>query len=212
MVIDQRRCIGCHSCTVACRTWNKLPLDIVYNPVVTEGAQGTWPNVHKSWQPLLCMHCENPECVPCCPSGASQQDEDGTVWVDPKKCLSCKVCVNACPYGCLLYTSGLRQAVDGAAPEDAFALASQAFAARAAALQERAAGVEQRLARAFAFVEASFGDAQEMVVFTTELTSRTSSARYIAQYGSQSYFAHNQDMILSDRQRELRRRVEDLDV
>ena len=99
MVIDQRRCIGCHSCTVACRTWNKLPLDIVYNPVVTEGAQGTWPNVHKSWQPLLCMHCENPECVPCCPSGASQQDEDGTVWVDPKKCLSCKVCVNACPYG-----------------------------------------------------------------------------------------------------------------
>ena len=40
MVIDQRRCIGCHSCTVACRTWNKLPLDIVYNPVVTEGAQG----------------------------------------------------------------------------------------------------------------------------------------------------------------------------
>ena len=86
------------------------------------------------------------------------------------------------------------------------------FAARAAALQERAAGVEQRLARAFAFVEASFGDAQEMVVFTTELTSRTSSARYIAQDGSQSYFAHNHDMILSDRQRELRRRVEDLDV
>ena len=40
MVIDQRRCIGCHSCTVACRTWNKLPLDIVYNPVVSEGVQG----------------------------------------------------------------------------------------------------------------------------------------------------------------------------
>ena len=99
MVIDQRRCIGCHSCTVACRTWNKLPLDIVYNPVVTEGAQGTWPNVHKTWTPTLCMHCENPPCVPCCPSGASQQDDDGTVWVDPKKCLSCKVCVNACPYG-----------------------------------------------------------------------------------------------------------------
>ena len=108
--------------------------------------------------------------------------------------------------------AALRQAVDGAAPQDAFALASQAFAARAAALQARAADVEQRLARAFAFVEAAFGDAQEMVVFTTELTSRTSSARYIAQYGSESYFAHNQDMILSDRQRELRRRVEDLDV
>ena len=40
MVIDQRRCIGCHSCTVACRTWNDLPIDIVYNPVVTEGVKG----------------------------------------------------------------------------------------------------------------------------------------------------------------------------
>ena len=99
MVIDQRRCIGCHSCTVACRTWNELPLDIVYNPVVTEGAQGKWPYVHKSWTPLLCMHCANPECVPCCPTGASQQDDDGTVWVDSKKCMACKVCVNACPYG-----------------------------------------------------------------------------------------------------------------
>ena len=43
MVIDQSRCIGCHSCTVACRTWNDLPLDIIYNPVVTEGAQGNGP-------------------------------------------------------------------------------------------------------------------------------------------------------------------------
>lgn len=99
MVIDQRRCIGCHSCTVACRTWNDLPIDIVYNPVVTEGVQGTWPNVHREWMPLLCMHCEHPACVPCCPTGASQQDEDGTVWIDYKKCMACKVCVNACPYG-----------------------------------------------------------------------------------------------------------------
>ena len=99
MVIDKRRCIGCQSCTVACRTWNDLPLDIVYNPVVTEGTQGTWPNVHRDWTPLLCMHCANPECVPCCPTGASQQDEDGTVWIDSKKCMACKVCVNACPYG-----------------------------------------------------------------------------------------------------------------
>ena len=99
MVIDQRRCIGCHSCTVACRTWNDLPLDIIYNPVVTEGAQGKWPHVHRTYTPTLCMHCANPECVPCCPTGASQQDDDGVVWVDSKKCMACKVCVNPCPYG-----------------------------------------------------------------------------------------------------------------
>jgi len=99
MVIDQRRCIGCHSCTVACRTWNELPLDIVYNPVVTEGIKGEWPNVHRNWVPTLCMHCEKPACVPVCPTGASQQDEDGTVWIDYDKCMACLACVNACPYG-----------------------------------------------------------------------------------------------------------------
>ena len=99
MAIDQRRCIGCHSCSVACRTWNDLPMDIIYNPVLGGVAEGTWPNVHRNYLPTLCMHCKNPECVPCCPTGASQQDEDGVVWVDSKICMGCKVCVNACPYG-----------------------------------------------------------------------------------------------------------------
>ena len=99
MAIDQRRCIGCHSCSVACRTWNELPLDIIYNPVLGGVCEGTWPNVHRNYLPTLCMHCKNPECVPCCPTGASQQDEDGVVWVDTKICMGCKVCVNACPYG-----------------------------------------------------------------------------------------------------------------
>ena len=99
MVMDQRRCIGCQSCTVACRTWNDLPLDIMFNPVVSEGVQGVFPNVHASYTPLICMHCENPPCTICCPTNASQQDEDGIVWVDSTKCMGCKVCVNACPYG-----------------------------------------------------------------------------------------------------------------
>ena len=99
MVIDKRRCIGCHSCTVACRTWNKLPIDIIYKPVLCVGVKGSWPNVHREWTPMLCQHCAKPACVPACPTGASIQDEDGTVWVDYKKCMACKVCVNACPYG-----------------------------------------------------------------------------------------------------------------
>ena len=89
MVIDKRRCIGCHSCTVACRTWNKLPIDIIYNPVLTEGVKGTWPNVHREWTPMLCQHCAKPACVTACPTGASIQDDDGTVWVDYKTCMAC---------------------------------------------------------------------------------------------------------------------------
>jgi len=99
MVMDQRRCIGCQSCTVACRTWNDLPMDIIYNPVVTEGVQGVWPHVHLNYTPLICMHCEKEPCTRCCPTGASQKDADGTVWIDYTKCMGCKACVQACPYG-----------------------------------------------------------------------------------------------------------------
>lgn len=101
---------------------------------------------------------------------------------------------------------------DNKTPTQCYDLLSQRFSSKAEALQARVVGIEERLARAFVFIEKAFGDNQEMVVFTTELTSRASSARYLAQYGSESYFFHNADMILSERQRELRRRVEDLDI
>lgn len=99
MVIDTRICVGCHSCTVACRTHNELDVDIIYNPVMTLGPTGQYPNVHLSHLPLLCMHCANPPCTNCCPTGASQQREDGIVFIDQNKCVSCKTCVMSCPYG-----------------------------------------------------------------------------------------------------------------
>lgn len=64
---------GCQSCTVACRTWNDLPLDIIYNPVYTEGVKGTFPEVYRTWTPTQCMHCANPECVPCCPTAPASR-------------------------------------------------------------------------------------------------------------------------------------------
>lgn len=93
----------------------------------------------------------------------------------------------------------------------AFGRVAAAFAAQAD-LDAAAAAAEARLAAAFAFLEEAFGDAQELLVFVTELTQRTPSARFIAQFGSPSYYAHNQQMILSDRQRRLRELVEELDV
>ncbi len=99
IVLDTRRCIGCHSCTVTCKVNNNLPLDMIYNPVTTIGPIGVFPDLHMSYLPLLCMHCGNPPCVECCPTGASQQRADGIVWVDETKCVGCKACVMACPYG-----------------------------------------------------------------------------------------------------------------
>jgi len=98
MVLDTRRCVGCQSCTVACKINNQLPVDMIYNPVTTVGPVGVYPNLHMTHIPLLCMHCDNPPCVSCCPTGASQQREDGIVWVDEKHCIGCKACVMACPY------------------------------------------------------------------------------------------------------------------
>ncbi|TGE39927.1 4Fe-4S dicluster domain-containing protein [Desulfosporosinus fructosivorans] len=99
MVIDTRSCIGCQSCTVACKVHNNLPVDMIYNPVTTVGPTGVYPNLHMAHIPLLCMHCENAPCVNACPTGASQRRDDGIVWVDESKCVGCKSCVMACPYG-----------------------------------------------------------------------------------------------------------------
>jgi len=99
IVMDTRRCIGCHSCSVACKVHNELPTDMVYNPVVQDGPHGTFPNLHSRFLPLLCMHCDNSPCVDACPTGASVQREDGIVHVEDKKCVGCLSCVMACPYG-----------------------------------------------------------------------------------------------------------------
>lgn len=99
MVLDTRRCIGCHSCTVACKVNNELPVDMIYNPVTTVGPTGVFPHLHMVHVPLLCMHCDNPPCVDACPTKASQRRDDGIVFVDDNKCVGCKACVLACPYG-----------------------------------------------------------------------------------------------------------------
>jgi Fe-S-cluster-containing dehydrogenase component len=99
MVMDTRSCIGCQSCTVACKINNELPLDILFNPVFTDGPKGNFPHVQRTDIPVLCMHCEEPPCVHACPTGASIQSENGIVFVEDKKCVGCKACVMACPYG-----------------------------------------------------------------------------------------------------------------
>jgi len=99
MVFDTRLCVGCHSCTVACRVNNELPLDMIYNPVTTVGPNGVYPNLSMTHLPLICMHCDNPPCVDACPTGASKRRDDGIVFVEDKKCVGCLACVMACPYG-----------------------------------------------------------------------------------------------------------------
>ncbi len=113
MVIDIRKCIGCQSCTIGCVAENKLPPGVVYRPVVTQEF-GRYPNVRIEFLPRPCMHCENPSCVPVCPVRATWKRADGIVVIDYDKCIGCRSCLNACPYGSRTSDFG-RYYSDGAA-------------------------------------------------------------------------------------------------
>ncbi|WFE75321.1 4Fe-4S dicluster domain-containing protein [Roseinatronobacter sp. S2] len=104
MVIDLDKCTGCQACTTACAMENNtLPgenwQDVLYY------SEGTYPTAKLTWLPRPCMQCENPSCVAVCPTKATYKDMDagGIVFVDWNKCIGCKYCMIACPYGVRFY-------------------------------------------------------------------------------------------------------------
>jgi len=98
MVIDTRRCIGCHACTIACKAEYDVPLGS-NRSWVEYVEKGDYPNVSRNYLPRLCNHCSTPNCVSVCPTGATyRREEDGIVAVDPEICIGCKYCIQACPY------------------------------------------------------------------------------------------------------------------
>ena len=106
MAIDLRRCVNCKACTVACKLENKTPPGVTYNPVIEEEI-GEYPYVKRNWFPKPCFHCENPPCTTVCPVTATyKRPEDGIVVVDYKKCIGCRYCITACPYGARSFDFG----------------------------------------------------------------------------------------------------------
>lgn len=98
MVIDTRRCSGCHACSVSCKTEFGLILGGA-RAWVEYVDSGTFPEGRRDFVPRLCNHCSEPPCVPVCPVDATtKREEDGIVVVDQDKCIGCRSCVMACPY------------------------------------------------------------------------------------------------------------------
>lgn len=118
LVIDLDICVGCHACAVACKEWNdggqfgplpdehaygKQPLGVWFNrvhsyEVAKEGERAS--NAMTIHFPRSCLHCETPDCVTVCPTGASyKRADDGIVLVDENKCIGCQLCAWACAYG-----------------------------------------------------------------------------------------------------------------
>jgi Fe-S-cluster-containing dehydrogenase component/formate-dependent nitrite reductase membrane component NrfD len=96
-LIDNRKCIGCHACSTACKAENQVPLG-VNRTWVKYVEKGTFPDVRRVFQVTRCNHCANPPCVRICPVAAMYQRADGIVDFDPNVCIGCKACLQACPY------------------------------------------------------------------------------------------------------------------
>jgi phenylacetyl-CoA:acceptor oxidoreductase 27-kDa subunit len=97
MVIDLKRCIGCYSCTIACKQEHFLPPGMFWNRLLI-GEAGQYPAVAKQIYPVSCNHCKEAICVKVCPTRATTKRKDGIVVVDADKCVGCRYCVVACPY------------------------------------------------------------------------------------------------------------------
>lgn len=98
MIHDERRCIGCQACSVACRSENGVPESVTRLQVRIQGPGGEAPNLYFQYPRVSCQQCKTSPCVTVCPTGASYVTEDGIVSVKPSLCVGCLYCLAACPY------------------------------------------------------------------------------------------------------------------
>ncbi|OIP62410.1 MAG: 4Fe-4S ferredoxin [Nitrospirae bacterium CG_4_9_14_3_um_filter_53_35] len=121
--IDLGKCTGCGSCAIACKAENRtaplqspmpvsqggIPEHVSYRWVFTRES-GSYPDVSVDFVSMSCNHCADPACLKSCPVGAiSKRDSDGIVLIDQDKCVGCKYCIFACPYGAPQYNSATKK-------------------------------------------------------------------------------------------------------
>ena len=95
--IDQRTCIGCHACTVACKTEHEIPVG-QFRTWVKYVEKGEFPATTRDFGVMRCNHCTDAPCVKICPTKALYKRDDGIVDFDGDRCIGCKSCMQGCPY------------------------------------------------------------------------------------------------------------------
>jgi formate dehydrogenase iron-sulfur subunit len=109
MLYDSTKCIGCHACSNACRDWNKTTPELdasgLYDAPRDVSAD-TWTLIklfqgegEHAFVKRQCMHCVHPACVSACPVAALKKLDTGPVVYDAKRCIGCRYCMVACPFG-----------------------------------------------------------------------------------------------------------------
>ena len=99
-LLDSGACIGCHACTVACKSEHDVPLG-VNRTWVNYVETGEFPDTQRHFAVMRCNHCDDAPCISICPTGALFRATNGVVDFDDSRCIGCKGCMNACPYDAL---------------------------------------------------------------------------------------------------------------
>ena len=113
-VADLERCVGCQTCTAACRHANATSPAVQWRKVLDVEA-GSYPNVSRTFVPVGCQHCADPPCMHVCPTTATRQRADGIVTIDYELCIGCAYCEVACPYQARFLEHAPHYAYHGAA-------------------------------------------------------------------------------------------------
>jgi len=103
LLIDPDLCVGCHSCEVACKQENNLPVGVNWIHVTKVGPRWVGGKLRMDFLPIRCMHCGKPPCLDVCPVNAITKRADGVVLLDPTICNGCKRCIEACPFGAVQF-------------------------------------------------------------------------------------------------------------
>ncbi len=104
ILTDTTKCIGCRQCVVACKKVNELPPDVPHRWNLDDGLSArNWTSIidrpDSKYVRKQCRHCLEPACASACPVGALEKTELGPVVYDADKCMGCRYCMMACPYG-----------------------------------------------------------------------------------------------------------------
>jgi Fe-S-cluster-containing dehydrogenase component/formate-dependent nitrite reductase membrane component NrfD len=99
-IIDNRKCIGCHACTTACKSEHDVPVG-VNRTWVKQVEKGEFPHTRRLFSVMRCNHCTDAPCVEICPVEALYIRDDGIVDFNNDRCIGCKSCMQACPYDAL---------------------------------------------------------------------------------------------------------------